>query len=208
MTDTTDKDLKRFRASADFTKITGSTKGYVEALRDCLVDLIDPDAEIGKQPFNKFSYLKGQTIPTTCEYKSFEDYLAKWSRFTYQQLKDLFHNDLEISNLLDIAVMGKTQRNDITGKFTALYNIQDGKAPTGTSKEAGLRRLRKDHKDLHDKVMRGELSVNQAMLDAGFRKPTKTIPLDSPQSAVRALLRVFDHEDLISAINDEINLKS
>ena len=41
---------------------------------------------------------------------------------------------------------GKTKDNN----FVNLYNIQvDKKAPTGTSKQAGLRRLRKDRPDLH-----------------------------------------------------------
>ena len=39
-----------------------------------------------------------------------------------------------------------------------------------------------------------------AMLEAGFRKPMKSIPIDSPESAVTALLRVFSKEELLSAL--------
>lgn len=47
---------------------------------------------------------------------------------------------------------------------TILYNIQDSfKAPTGTSRQAGLRRLRKDRPDLLQQVLDKGLTVNEAM---------------------------------------------
>lgn len=54
-----------------------------------------------------------------------------------------------------------------------------------------LRRLARDNPALLDKVEAGELTANAAAIEAGFRKPTKSIPVDSAESAVRALLRVF-----------------
>ena len=55
-------------------------------------------------------------------------------------------------------------------------NVDNGKGaindlrPTGTSRAAALRRLRKDRPDLHTRVLGGELSAHAAMIEAGFRK--------------------------------------
>jgi hypothetical protein len=50
--------------------------------------------------------------------------------------------------------------------------INDSKTarPTGTSRDQGLRRLRKDRPDLHKDVIEGDKSVHKAMVEAGFRK--------------------------------------
>lgn len=42
--------------------------------------------------------------------------------------------------------------------------------PTGTSRAAALRRLRKDRPDIHKRVLAGELSPHAGMIEAGFRK--------------------------------------
>jgi hypothetical protein len=42
--------------------------------------------------------------------------------------------------------------------------------PTGTSRAAALRRLRKDRPDIHARVLAGELSPHAGMIEAGFRK--------------------------------------
>jgi hypothetical protein len=50
-------------------------------------------------------------------------------------------------------------------------NIKDSTlAPTGTSKQYALRRLRKSRPDLHARVLAGELTCHAAMLEAGFRR--------------------------------------
>ena len=52
-----------------------------------------------------------------------------------------------------------------------LSNIQ-GSAPAGTSREAGLRKLRKHAPQYVPRVESGELSVHKALLDAGLRQRT------------------------------------
>jgi hypothetical protein len=49
------------------------------------------------------------------------------------------------------------------------------KRQTGTSRQAGLRRLREQRPDLHQEVLAGKKSVHRAMIEAGFRKE-KTPP--------------------------------
>lgn len=61
------------------------------------------------------------------------------------------------------------------------------------------RRLRRDRKDLYDRVQGGELSPHAAMVEAGFRKKTITIPSDL-DAAARRLVRHFDPDELYGAM--------
>jgi hypothetical protein len=63
-----------------------------------------------------------------------------------------------------------------------LDNIQTQPAPTGTSKDAAIRRLRKDRPDLLAKVIEGEMSAHAAAVAAGHRK--KPTP---DEAAVKAI---------------------
>lgn len=73
----------------------------------------------------------------------------------------------------------------------------------GTDSAYTLARLKRDAPDLAKMVIDGDISANAAAIQAGFRKPTKTIPIDTPASAVRALLRVFSAEEIIDAAQRE-----
>ena len=68
------------------------------------------------------------------------------------------------------------------------------------SKPGTLRRLARSHPDLLARVESGELSANAAAVQAGIRKPMKSIPVDTPDAAIRALLRVFTVTDLAQAL--------
>jgi hypothetical protein len=64
-----------------------------------------------------------------------------------------------------------------------------------------LRRLAKQGRDdLLDRVASGELSPNAAAVEAGLRRKMKSIPVDSPNAAIQALLKVFTVEQLLSAL--------
>lgn len=97
--------------------------------------------------------------------------------------------DMEALDLLDQALQNKI------GKPESLSNIQD-KAPSGTSRDAALRRLRKDRPDLHAEVLAGRLTAHAAAVQAGFRRRTITVPVDSPESAAATLRRQLDPEQL------------
>lgn len=77
----------------------------------------------------------------------------------------------------DIAVEFDNVQVNLPGGCTAQATAV--KAPTGNSREASLRRLRKDRPDILEKVLAGELSPHAAMIEAGFRR-TK-----SPEEQVR-----------------------
>ena len=68
--------------------------------------------------------------------------------------------------------------------------------PSGTSREAGLRRLRKDRPDLHTEVLAGRLSAHAAMVTAGFRKRKISIPVATPADAAKALRRNLEPDQI------------
>jgi hypothetical protein len=60
---------------------------------------------------------------------------------------------------------------------------------------AAIRRLGKDRPDLLELVVTKKLSAHAAMIEAGFRKPTITLPTD-PKKAVACILRHFHGKQL------------
>lgn len=102
-------------------------------------------------------------------FKRFEDFVAtpplEGLGASVQLLKNIVRDDTETLDLLDRALKGKQgERTDLVD------NINEVSRPDGTSREAALRRLRKDRPDLHAKVLAGEMSAHAAMKEAGFRK--------------------------------------
>jgi hypothetical protein len=77
-------------------------------------------------------------------------------------VRRLIADDLKIRDLWDQAV----QRPPYVHADVDNIHVR----PTGTSLDATLRRLRKNHPELHGRVLAGELSANAAAIEAGFRK--------------------------------------
>ena len=71
-------------------------------------------------------------------------------------------------------------------------------------RDATLARLHRDSPGLYDRVVAGELSANRAAIQAGFRKPTASIPVDTPEAAVTALLRRFDRDALLAVLRAQL----
>lgn len=94
-------------------------------------------------------------------------------------------NDVEALDLLTHAL-----KNPVG--HPAISNIIKERAPTGTSKEAALRKLRKDAPELHVEVLAGRLTAHRAMVQAGFRSPSFTVRADSAESVAGALRRQLD----------------
>ncbi|MBU6429925.1 MAG: hypothetical protein KGR26_13005, partial [Cyanobacteria bacterium REEB65] len=72
---------------------------------------------------------------------------------------------------------------------------------TGTSVSYALRRLERNRPDLLDQVKTGDLTPNGAMVKAGFKAHSITIP-DEPVTAARRLLRHFQGERLRTLIEE------
>lgn len=92
-------------------------------------------------------------------------------------------------DLLDQALAGRQgERTDLGN------NVPEVGRPEGNSKAKALRRLRKEADagngeaaGLRDEVLAGRLSAHQAMVRAGFRPKTLTVPADRPESIARTL---------------------
>jgi hypothetical protein len=90
------------------------------------------------------------------------------------------------------------RHGEIGGGHSRVDNINS--VSGGTSPVYALQRLKRDRPDIAEKVITGELSPHAAAVQAGFRKPTLSVPIDSPCSAVKALLRRFSREELMEAL--------
>lgn len=69
-----------------------------------------------------------------------------------------------------------------------------GKKKTASNVEALVRRLERERPDLHALVSAGEIRPHSAAVQAGWRKPQTTIPLQDPQGIARKLLEKLGPE--------------
>ena len=102
-----------------------------------------------------------------------------------ETVKRLCKDDKEALDLIDRATQNPTGRPQKT-----IDNVNSFSVPDGNSAAFALRRLRKDAPALHQKVLSGELSPHAAAIEAGFRKKTITVPLETA-AAARVLKRHF-----------------
>lgn len=82
--------------------------------------------------------------------------------------------------------------------------IRSGSEPRGTVVAYTISRLKRDRPDLAEKVIEGEISANAAAIQAGFRKPSITLPVD-PAAAVRLIVKHFRGEALDALIRGLAN---
>jgi hypothetical protein len=118
---------------------------------------------------------------------------------TIQSIQDLCQHDLDAIKAIDVALKrpagGNNNPHGCKGKPEVINfdNVKDDSvlAPTGNSRAAGLRRLKKDRPDLYEQV--GEsMTVNEAMVKAGFRvTPIQLNPTD-PIKAAQTILKAID----------------
>jgi|SRR5262245_31280584 len=124
-------------------------------------------------------------------------------------LRRLCADDPEALDELEKAVQGKAgapkgNKNAAKTNSDIITDCFSGSDDNrGTSPTYALRRLRKDRPDLHKQVIEKKLSPHAAMVKAGFRPKTITIPVDVKKAA-KAIVRNFngDAEKLIEAIQE------
>ena len=75
----------------------------------------------------------------------------------------------------------------------------------GNDKSYTLARLRRDEPELAKRVEAGELSANAAAIKAGFRYPTMNVRIDSPEAAIRGLLRRFTKAQIKQALEEALD---
>lgn len=151
-------------------------------------------------------------------YDSFEDYFNDRVRQPFQRWAELEQTYRYVSEYAPDLLRGsfgearkavqrrnaadevnQQQRPLGTNQYTEGFDNVQTRPPTGNSVETALRRLRKDRKDLHAKVLAGELTPHGAMVEAGFRHLTITIPADDPERIAATLRRRLD-PDMLAAL--------
>lgn len=105
-------------------------------------------------------------------------------------LQKVCHDQRDVLDLIDQALQrprGGDHRSNVD-------NINVAR-PTGTSQQRALRKLRTSRPDLHVRVVAGEMSPHAAMIEAGFRRRTITVPAD-PEEMAHTLLRRLEPDEL------------
>lgn len=112
------------------------------------------------------------------------------------QLRGICRSDPEALDAIDRATQNAPHAH--TGDV-ANSNIRQ--SPTGTTSAQAMRRLRKDRPDLHAEVLAGAKSPHAAMVEAGFRPKTATVPL-TVEGATRLLMRLSfsDRDEVIARV--------
>lgn len=111
-------------------------------------------------------------------------------------VRRIIADDTEALDLLDKAVQGKVGR---PSKNSDVITNKGDANQRGTSRDGALRKLRKDAPELHADVLAGRLSAHAAMVQAGFRPKTVSVPVQRPD-AVAAALRKHMTPDQIAEL--------
>ncbi|MEU1434004.1 hypothetical protein ABZ438_07885 [Streptomyces sp. NPDC005786] len=138
------------------------------------------------------------------EYERFEEFMVtpplRGLGASTDLVRTLVKSDPVALDLFDQATQ-VTNGGDRRSKDFSVYNINtevgdkpERHSPSGTSREAGLRRLRSARPDLHGEVLAGRLTTHAAMVQAGFRRKSVTVPVDKPENTARALRRNLEPE--------------
>ena len=143
-------------------------------------------------------------------FKSFIDFVTtqppEGLGTTLDTIKRLGSHDNEMLAAVDGATKRKPgdwipNPNGIGGKShktiddVSIVNNNNIDRPVGNTRQAGLRRLAKDRPDLHTRILSHQISVNAAMVEAGFRPKTLTIPID-PKRAAQVIKRQFSQDQI------------
>ena len=154
---------------------------------------------LAEDAWRSFVTQRGELV----EYEQFEEFVAtpplKGLGATLDLVRTLVRDDPVALDLFDQATRTPNGGDRRSEAAISLYNIQsdpDVTAPSGTSREAGLRRLRKDRPDLHADVLAGRLSTHSAMVKAGFRKRKISVPVSSAEDAAQAIKRNLEPEQV------------
>lgn len=101
--------------------------------------------------------------------------------------------DREAEDLIDQATANPE------GRPETVNNVNGLERPQGNASARALRALRKNRPDLHAKVLAGEISPHGAMVEAGLRKKTLTVPRDA-QGIAAAIKRHCTSEQVAEIV--------
>jgi hypothetical protein len=170
---------------------------------------------IDEEPWREYVYADGSVV----KFGSFAKFVTstKGLNTTPVRIRSLIASDIELLDKLDQALGShQGERRDLAaahgrervnvsiappdgalhvdaddGNIVDPVNEVPDLRPTGTSRQAALRRLRKDAPEYHAKVIAGEMSANRAMIDSGLRPPPPKVRVQKTASVpeIAAVLR-------------------
>ena len=154
---------------------------------------------------------RGRTDKDGNEFKSFREfceYRIIWGlEIEYDKLRTYCSVDEECTRLLNEIEPALGEHGNRIGDENSRNRVGNTKSVNdGYDSTYALRRLKRDHPELAQAVINGELSANAAAIKAGFRKPSLTISYD-PESAAAAIRRKFGDDfanQLAEALTNEI----
>jgi hypothetical protein len=101
-------------------------------------------------------------------------------------------DDKEAFDLLDQALQNPVGTNVPCNNVTT--------QPAGNNAAKALRRLRKNAPELHSEVLAGRLSAHGAMVQAGYRPKTISVPVTRPEAVAKSLLKYMSADDIAKLI--------
>jgi len=147
---------------------------------------------LAEEWWREFETVRGEVV----RHERFEEFVAapplKGLGSEISLIKRIVADDREAVDLLDRVLQRQVGRPRKTVDNT---NNSEGR-PSGTSQARALRRLRKDAPELHAEVIAGRLSAHAAMVKAGFRTRTISVPVEHPDRVAAALRRHMTQEQL------------
>lgn len=173
---------------------------------------------IEEEPWREYVHADG----TVVRFTSFARFITstKGLNTTPTRIKSLIASDLELLDRFDQALGScQGQRVDLLPVNPGPTDVRTGDVeeeidpdfvdninevrPTGTSRQAALRRLRRDAPEFHAKVIAGEMSANRAMIDAGLRPPPPKVRVQRTASVtdIANVLRAqLSKDDLVELL--------
>lgn len=169
---------------------------------------------LGKSKFKKPMWKRFEDPSTgrVCEFDHFEEFvraplLEGGLNTDLRTLKNICRDDPESLDMIDMALVrgrggnhnpdGKNQyEKEVNGNIVTIdLEKKSATRPEGNSRLKALRRLRQSRPDLHAQVLSGEISAHAAMIQAGFRRKTITVPVEV-NGAAKAISRYFNHSEI------------
>ncbi len=132
---------------------------------------------------------------------------------TEDLIRRIVANDLATLELLDQALqpargcpargialtVSPCLRDEPTAETSSKFNKQPP-VQTRTTRDAGLRKLRQHAPEYVLRVESGEMSVNGALIQAGLRQRTISVPVSTPDAIARALRKNLSKADLAQLV--------
>lgn len=152
-----------------------------------------------EEAWRRFTTPRGELV----EYSEFIDFVTTPPTAglgaTAPLVRKIISGDPEAVDLFDEAV--QTQHGGDRRSAAVIKNDNVTlERPTGNTQTAALRRLRKDAPELHAEVLAGNLSAHAAMVQAGFRAKSVSVPVTRPEAVAATLLKHMEPDDIAEVV--------